>query len=946
MRYFFLILLLSLTILQSLYAVDHFVATNGSHTSPFTSWATAATNIQDAVDASSSGDLVRVSNGVYYISVDISVPQNISVKSENGYEVTTVKSDGSDRCFYIRSGVMLEGFTLTGGSRNRGGAVYCRNGGTISNCFIVKNNAGDRGAGVYCRQGGTVISSFFYDNTVSGYGGGIYCEEAGFITNCFFYDNSASGAAGTGGGGVYCYRGGTVTDCSFYDNYSGNDGGGVIAEGGGALIDNCIFKHNGAGDWGGAITIYFNNSTIRNCLMVDNIASEGGGIYCYNAGTIQNCTIVGNSVTEDGGGVKFNNSGPSIINSIIYYNESADTNYNNYTGINGTYNCTTPLLSGTGNITNDPAFLQLSERDLHITTNSPCVNTGNNQGWMSNAVDLDDNARIIDTTVDIGCYELGKLTCFFVGDKLAGPVPLSVDFSSYVTGTNTDWLYYYWDFDNDGTFDIQGVNSNSPSYNYTNANIYSVLLLVSNNVGETAIYLRNNYITVANPRYVSLDGNHVSPFTSWADAATNIQAAVNVSSDDMKIIVSNGTHFVAEQVNVSNAIEIISYAGREKTIVASRGNSRCFYIVDGSTLAGFTFSNGYAHGSGEDEHGGAVYCYSGGLITNCIVVYNEAETYGGGIYCHNGGIVISSLIYTNISEYGGGIYCDDSGPVWMSVVSNNYASRRGGGIYCYGHGRIYSSLITHNTSGNRGGGLAMFHSGGVVSACTITKNYSGNRGGGFYSRDGGIIKNSIILYNTASTAANSNWFSEITGTDYGRSITYCNTAPITGMPPGSGNNINSNPQFTSIANDNFRLQPISPCIDSGNNSAWMTGESDLDGNPRIINLIVNRGAYESSLTPIIIVDVPINDFVFPFSTIHYDFIGRTISADGNIWLSNNWPGGISYDFFASQANWTNNIEMPKYGNYEITFYGTNSLGSITNTTIRVTRKRGQIFRFR
>ena len=126
---------------QNLLAVDHFVSVNGSHTSPFTSWATAATNIQNAVDASSAGDLVRVSNGTYYISAQINVPQNISVKSENGHEVTIVQSDGSDGCFYIRTGVMLEGFTLTGGKQSNGGAIYCRNGGTVSNCLIKANNA-------------------------------------------------------------------------------------------------------------------------------------------------------------------------------------------------------------------------------------------------------------------------------------------------------------------------------------------------------------------------------------------------------------------------------------------------------------------------------------------------------------------------------------------------------------------------------------------------------------------------------------------------------------------------------------------------------------------------------------------------------------------------------------------------------------------------------------
>lgn len=419
---------LALSVAFTAHSAVLYVNVNGATpTPPYADWNSAATNIQDAVNAASPGDEVLVTNGVYAFGstlasdgtsnrVTVTIP--ITLESVNGAAVTAIDGGGTLRCLYLTNGSTLTGFTLTNGKAGNGGGLYCTSTNVfVANCTMISNNASS-GGGVYS---GTLTNCTMSGNNCFGTGGNGGGAAWSTLYNCTLSGNT-TGTAYPGTSGASW--GGGANACKLYDcTLSGNSSYGAGASGGGAgnptttpsvsTLNNCWLVNNHSDDQGGGAGA----SYLTNCLLTGNSATLGGGA---TESILENCTVSGYN-SAAGGNTGAGTYYCTANNCIIYFNipgnnTSSTLNY-----------CCTPDAGAAGCFTNAPQFVNPAGNDYHLGNFSPCINGGNN-GYVVDPTDLDGNPRIVGGTVDVGAYENQSATA------ASGLPAVPTNLSAYYTG--------------------------------------------------------------------------------------------------------------------------------------------------------------------------------------------------------------------------------------------------------------------------------------------------------------------------------------------------------------------------------------------------------------------------------------------------------------------------------------------------------------------------------
>jgi parallel beta-helix repeat protein len=247
------------------------------------------------------------------------------------------------------------------------------------------------------------------------------------------------------------------------------------------------------------------------------------------------------------------------------------------------------------------------------------------------------------------------------------------------------------------------------------------------------------------------------------------------------------------------------------------------------TLTNCTFS---------DNSGGGMYNHSGcsPTLTNCT--FSGNSSYG----MYNGGSSSASLTNCTFSSNSGyGMYNRGSS---TSLTNCTFSSNSSGGM----HNRDGSSTSLTNCtfSGNSGYGmLDVFGCSTSLTNCT----FSGNSGNGMSSVVGSLTVTNCVLWGNGATDGQEIHLE-------GNSNAWVSYSDVQGGPndvtvkPGSilnwgAGNIDADPCFVQPryqdanglwVEGNYYLLPYSLCIDAGDpNYISEPGETDIDGNPRIIN---------------------------------------------------------------------------------------------------------------
>ena len=510
--------------------------------------------------------------------------------------------------------------------------------------------------------------NLFENRTVNGIsirlneGSGMYnVFSSATITNVKISGNSAYE-----GGGMYNKSSSSprLNSVTISGNFADSSGGGMCNDYSSPVLTNTIISGNSTNNSAGGIKNNYASPILTNVIISDNSAKSiegfGGGfggavLNYYSTPTFTNVTIVRNSAATDASAMyNYYSSNPKIYNSIILGTITSDSDFIpdlQYSLVQGFTNTSNGNINSTG-VNETDIFVDVVNKDYRLKYNAIVVNKGDN---TKNNIPLDvlDNSRIVDGTIDLGSYE-----------------------NQFIIIPTNNILYVK-----------KGATGNGSSW--------------SNALGEVADALKfakryNTQFTESNPLQIWVAAGSYKPLYDAADdkfgtvptaeprlasflLVNNVQLYGGFAGTEVALIERNW--------NVNKTIlsgDIGSqgiYSDNVYQVVLSIGTSTN-PITKSTILDGFTITGGYG---------------SSLIDTRKVNGISIGKSNGAGMYNRSSSPTLVNVnISDNIADYaGGGMYNDGSSPALTNVIiSGNSATRdNGGGLY-----NLYSNPTLTNVT--------------------------------------------------------------------------------------------------------------------------------------------------------------------------------------------------------------------------------------------------------
>lgn len=641
---------------------------------------------------------------------------------------------------------------------------------------------------------------------------------------------------------VLCFRENSIFYYDDYTHYSVTGGGLYI---GGGVVQNCIVSENGAYSGGGAFI--YDDAVIKSCLVSKNYMREtyedacqigidtlpdifgGSGIYTFEGGFVLDCKISKNYSLSGRGGAVFCENGGTYRRTRICYNS-----------------CRMHSDITAGVVVNS---IYGGEFDSCIIDN----NYG--EGIRVDSIGLFNNCIVSNNeSLGIRCEKGGTfLNCQITENNTGIFIVDSAYFQGCLISGNKRLQDYFYPY---------SVHNGHGVVICYNNGYFDNCRIVNNE--STGIQIVNN-ATIYN---CEISGNTVVVSHEFSDGGMIFNfygGGINIENNGLieNCRIQNNTGIGPGKINGAGIM--LQYGGVVKDCIIS-GNTGNSYRV---------------HGAGVKMGGNSslINCqvYNNKQINRDFVSSggNEGGCDGGGIYMRDSSKVINSKIFNNHAEFGGGIYSTGETSIISSTVYNNTALIGGGFYTLFDRATVTNTVVAQNQAPF----WNQIRSNGIYTNCIIWANnnqcidstvrpfeisYSAIRGGYYLGGDSLINLPSDNIANDGPMFLNPTTF------------------------PGCALSVEDS---LAIFNANWSLYGNSRCVNAGkiDTTGLNLPDNDIAGNARIIENVIDLGAYER-------VEIDCDTVIPPTIVDEYNFeVCEGANLSMNLQLSHCIP--LKYSFY-------------------------------------------------